>query len=412
VPHPGNGGRFEGWDRYEAAVNTVWQDFPVWGRCLYDTTTAPAAVLDVVERTHPRIVSPSGQRRESGRYQDALLFEGLQYAPDPLEGSPPAAELVNRPAADARHILAQIADGRVPATIVQDLLIGVTEAVTNAQHHGRPPVAVRIWAAPDRVVVTVHDTGPGPADRLAGLVRVPSSTPGQDLGMGLWVTSSTSTSRSATPAMASPSGSGTCPARPGRPPPRDHRTGHPARSELDHLRATRGGSWTCRGRKRTPQSAFADTAAAAARLCQSHSPSRDSWLATAARPAKRTSWTCASTPAGATTICAPSRLAAPTSHMTATRRLRAARPTSAGSKPAFPAAGYDEYSQARVQQVPGVDIAAPVPSRPWVRPGVKARQGRNPASVLQKLNGRGLCLSDHIRRACVIRGAGGSTPEI
>jgi hypothetical protein len=29
VPHPGNGGRFEGWDRYEAAVNTVWQDFPV-----------------------------------------------------------------------------------------------------------------------------------------------------------------------------------------------------------------------------------------------------------------------------------------------------------------------------------------------------------------------------------------------
>ncbi|MGC1287220.1 MAG: MEDS domain-containing protein, partial [Streptosporangiaceae bacterium] len=33
VPHPGNGGQFEGWDRYEAAVNTVWQDFPVWGRC-------------------------------------------------------------------------------------------------------------------------------------------------------------------------------------------------------------------------------------------------------------------------------------------------------------------------------------------------------------------------------------------
>ena len=69
VPHPGNGGRFEGWDRYESAVNTVWRDFPVWGRCLYDTATAPQAVLDVAERTHPRIVSPSGQRRASGRYQ-------------------------------------------------------------------------------------------------------------------------------------------------------------------------------------------------------------------------------------------------------------------------------------------------------------------------------------------------------
>jgi hypothetical protein len=29
LPHPGNGGNFEGWDRYEAAVNTVWDDFPV-----------------------------------------------------------------------------------------------------------------------------------------------------------------------------------------------------------------------------------------------------------------------------------------------------------------------------------------------------------------------------------------------
>jgi anti-sigma regulatory factor (Ser/Thr protein kinase) len=188
VPHPGNGGRFEGWDRYEAAVNTVWQDFPVWGRCLYDTTTAPAAVLDVVERTHPRLVSPSGQRRESRRYQDALVFEGLPYAPDPLEDSTPLAELVNRPAADARHTLARIAHSHIPGTIVQDLLIGVTEAVTNAHRHGRPPVTVRIWATPDRVVVTVHDTGHGPADRLVGLVPVPSSTPDPHRGMGLWVT--------------------------------------------------------------------------------------------------------------------------------------------------------------------------------------------------------------------------------
>ena len=98
VPHPGNGGWFEGWDRYESAVNTVWQDFPVWGRCLYNPTTTPAAVLDIVEQTHPRIVSPSGQRRASGRYQGASAFEGLPYAPDPLEGSTPLVELIDRSA--------------------------------------------------------------------------------------------------------------------------------------------------------------------------------------------------------------------------------------------------------------------------------------------------------------------------
>ncbi len=188
VPHPGNGGRFEGWDRYESAVNTAWQDFPVWGRCLYDTRTTPAVVLDIVERTHPRIVWPSGQRRASPRYQDAPAFEGLPYVPDPLEGSPPLAELVNRPDAEARLALAQIGRGRIPATTLQDLLIGATEAVANAQHHGRPPATVRIWAAGDRIVVTVHDTGHGPADRLAGLVPAPSRTPDHRLGLGLWVT--------------------------------------------------------------------------------------------------------------------------------------------------------------------------------------------------------------------------------
>jgi anti-sigma regulatory factor (Ser/Thr protein kinase) len=187
VPHPGNGRRFEGWDRYESAINTVWLDFPVWARCLYDVTTTPAAVLDVVERAHPQIILPSGERRTSGRYQDAATFEGLPYAPDPLEATPPAVELVDRPAAEARHAITQSGRGWIAPATLQDLLIGVTEAVTNAQRHGRPPVTVRIWAAPDRVVVTVHDTGHGPADPLAGLVPAPGSTPDRRLGMGLWV---------------------------------------------------------------------------------------------------------------------------------------------------------------------------------------------------------------------------------
>jgi anti-sigma regulatory factor (Ser/Thr protein kinase) len=187
VPHPGNGGRFEGWDRYESAVNVVWEGFPVWGRCLYDTSTAPAEVLDVVERTHPRIVSPSGQGRVSDRYQNTEVFESLPYAPDLLEDSAPVVELVNRPAADARHALAEVGRDRCPAAALHDLLIGVSEAVTNAQRHGRPPATVRIWAAPDRIVVTVHDTGRGPADRLAGLVPVEGSILDRRLGLGLWV---------------------------------------------------------------------------------------------------------------------------------------------------------------------------------------------------------------------------------
>jgi anti-sigma regulatory factor (Ser/Thr protein kinase) len=186
VPHPGNGGRFEGWDRYECAVNTVWQDFPVWGRCLYDTATAPAAVLDAVERTHPRIISPSGDRHRSGRYQDVSQFQGLAAAPDPLEQSTPLIELTGSSPADARHALTQAGRGRLPDTVLDNLLIGTSEAVTNALLYGDPPATVRIWAAPNRIVVHVHDNGPGPANPLAGLI--PPASSAADAELGLWLT--------------------------------------------------------------------------------------------------------------------------------------------------------------------------------------------------------------------------------
>ena len=76
--------------------------------------------------------------------------------------------------------------GRVPDTVLDSLLVGTSEAVTNALLYGDPPVTVRIWATPDRVVVHVHDHGPGPANPLAGLI--PPSSRVEDAELGLWLT--------------------------------------------------------------------------------------------------------------------------------------------------------------------------------------------------------------------------------
>ena len=184
-PHPGNGGSFEGWDRYEAAVNTVWDDLPVWGLCLYDTAAAPAVVLDAAERTHPRIVSPSGAHRVNGRFQEVADFEALPPVLDPLEQTTPMIELAGSSAAQARQALTRIGRGRVADTILDDLLLGVSEAVSNALIHGRAPATVRIWATPGRIVISVHDQGRGPADPLAGLV--PAASNAATLGLGLWL---------------------------------------------------------------------------------------------------------------------------------------------------------------------------------------------------------------------------------
>jgi anti-sigma regulatory factor (Ser/Thr protein kinase) len=44
---------------------------------------------------------------------------------------------------------------------------------------------VRVWTGIDRIVVRVHDNGPGPADPLTGLRRAPGGSAGG--GLGLWL---------------------------------------------------------------------------------------------------------------------------------------------------------------------------------------------------------------------------------
>jgi hypothetical protein len=185
VPHEGNGGRFAGWDRYESAANTVWDQFPVWSRCLYDATTAAPRVLDIATRTHPRIVLPSGQYQPSRQYQDPADFQPLPPDPDPLEDSVPALVMSDPSPAQVRPVLTSIGGGRISDTALEQLIIGVGEAVSNARRHGGPPVTARISAGSGRILVHVHDTGPGPADPLAGLVPVWARS-GQQ-GGGLWL---------------------------------------------------------------------------------------------------------------------------------------------------------------------------------------------------------------------------------
>jgi anti-sigma regulatory factor (Ser/Thr protein kinase) len=185
VPHEGNGGRFAGWDRYESAVNAVWQEYPVWSRCLYDATTVHDDVRDVVVRTHRRLVTPDGGATASPHYQDVAEFVGLPPPPDSLEATTPSVRLGDASLKRTRRCVADAARECLDAAAFDELGFALSEAVINAQSYGHPPVAVRVWTAPHRVVVHVHDTGPGPPDPLTGLVPVPEGTSGA--GLGLWL---------------------------------------------------------------------------------------------------------------------------------------------------------------------------------------------------------------------------------
>jgi anti-sigma regulatory factor (Ser/Thr protein kinase) len=189
VPHPGVGVPWEWWARYEAAANEIYDEFPMYGLCPYDTRITPAEVLADVRRTHPLVVTPDGHRSRSGAYKDPRVFLATAVTPwaDPIEASSAAVELLDPSPAQARGAIGRLQETAALADEdLNGLVLSVSEAVTNALVHGRPPVRFRAWVQPGRVVVTVTDGGPGPADPTVGMM--PAGRPDGHGGLGMWLT--------------------------------------------------------------------------------------------------------------------------------------------------------------------------------------------------------------------------------
>jgi anti-sigma regulatory factor (Ser/Thr protein kinase) len=183
-----SGPAWDWWARYEAATNHAYDEFPLWSLCVFDRRTTSADMLAEVERTHPRTASPDGTRAASLTFVDpaSYLAETRPMVPDPLEATPPLAALAAPTPGEARAAVRAVNDGVLVLgeDDLEDLVVAVSEAVTNAVVHGAAPVALRIWAGAGRMVVAVTDAGPGPKDPFAGLLAAPGRTAG---GRGLWI---------------------------------------------------------------------------------------------------------------------------------------------------------------------------------------------------------------------------------
>lgn len=173
------------WARYEAAVNHLYGPFAATAMCAYDTTTVSDRVLADVVATHSDLTGTGGSQ-PNHRFQDPIAFlKNASAGRDSLESTPPVFESVDPDPALARQWVQAAAQGcAIAPDVLEDLLVGVSEVVTNAQLHGCAPVLLRVWAAPERMVVVVSDRGAGPSFPYAGLVPV-EGRPG---GRGLWIT--------------------------------------------------------------------------------------------------------------------------------------------------------------------------------------------------------------------------------
>ncbi len=186
VPHPGLGSAWDWWGHYESAVNEIFATLPVWAICTYDARRTPAGVVDEVLRTHPFVADAAGRHASNHGYVSPATFLGQRSYPyiDPLEADEPLVELTDPSPTEARRAGLALARPRFGAETADNLALALSEVVTNAQRYGRPPVRLRLWDCPDRIVATVEDGGTGIHDVTVGLAPVEPDRPG---GRGLWI---------------------------------------------------------------------------------------------------------------------------------------------------------------------------------------------------------------------------------
>jgi hypothetical protein len=201
-PQPGNGGRFDGWDRYECAVNTVWQDFSGWGLCLYNTAaTPPWSSMPSSEPTPGSFPPPA----------TAIPAAGMKASRRCRAWPPRRAPRTVRPSHRTHQQLPSPSPARpypdrpCPPSPIRSWTTccsALPRGSPTPRLYGDPPVTVRIWATPDRVVACRARPRPRPG-QAAGR---PDPARQQNrrrrtLGCGL-PTSSTSTLRASTATTA------------------------------------------------------------------------------------------------------------------------------------------------------------------------------------------------------------------
>jgi anti-sigma regulatory factor (Ser/Thr protein kinase) len=144
------------------------------------------AALDAGDPVIAALSADQADRVRSARDPSDFLRTMPAPPPDPLEANRPDAELLNPRPADSRRAVCDLAPAtRLSIDDVDALVMATSEAVTNAVLPGRPPVTLRVWAARERIVVTVTDRGHGPQDPYAGLPQPVAATGGG--GYGLWL---------------------------------------------------------------------------------------------------------------------------------------------------------------------------------------------------------------------------------
>jgi anti-sigma regulatory factor (Ser/Thr protein kinase) len=169
--------------RHEALINVAFADAVGFRLlCPYATSELDHAVIEGAHRNHPH-VGPVGACTASDRY----VGDVAPWLDDPLPPVPPSAEVLafDRAALGTVRRLAgaMAAAAGVGAARVEDVVLAVSEAITNSVVHGGGSGEIALWHDGSRLLCEIRDRG-RITDPLAGRVRPRSDQLGT---RGLWL---------------------------------------------------------------------------------------------------------------------------------------------------------------------------------------------------------------------------------
>jgi len=192
------------WAQTEALLNHVLAARPVDHLCLMSAAHAgdSAATEEVLRATHPWLLTAAGAVPNPDFRPPAELLREYQQAtvPDPLESTVPTLTMIDL---DDMRVLRQalnrvLAESALSPDAAQDFVLAIDEVTANAAEHGVPPVDVRLWCTPERLLCAVTDRGTVFDDPLVGYG--PAHGDMAVGGMGLWLARRSVDSLTAAPA--------------------------------------------------------------------------------------------------------------------------------------------------------------------------------------------------------------------
>jgi len=179
------------WTQTEALLNHVLAERPVDHLCLMAAEVgagSPAAAA-AARATHPWLLTEEGTVANADYRPPAELLREVHRAsvPDPLEATEPTLALVDLDDMRVlrRALTTALADSALSADAAQDFVLAIDEVTANAAEHGVPPVDVKLWCTPERLLCAVTDHGTAFDDPLVGYG--PAHGDMAVGGMGLWL---------------------------------------------------------------------------------------------------------------------------------------------------------------------------------------------------------------------------------